>query len=128
MCNSYLQHSDFSHRNFLDRLIFVGLKEFLDCDDLTVFAIPAFDDHAVAALADDALVIVLVHVVESSKDFFQMFFQLVMCKNQVCFFTLRKWFTFFHTELIFVLKQHFYTFNFILNLSFKLINFAFMTI
>ena len=59
--SNYLQQPDFPHRNLLDGLVLVRFQELLDGHDLAVFSIPAFDDDAVAALANDSFVVVLVH-------------------------------------------------------------------
>ena len=58
---SYLKHPHFSHSNLFDHFVILALKELLDGNYLPRLLVLAFEHHAIAALTNQAQILILLH-------------------------------------------------------------------
>ena len=63
-----LEHSDLSHRYLLHHLVVFALQELLDCDELSRLLVFTLEHHAVASLANQPQVIILLHAATRGYD------------------------------------------------------------
>lgn len=64
----YLQHFDFSQSDFLDSLVLVAVREFLDRHQLSCFRIPAFCHISVTTFSEKTYPHIFIHLLKIKKD------------------------------------------------------------